>query len=91
MVAEEAPAIFDSDEDAPIGPGAEEEAFIESEEAVSRPATVAPPRGPDVEAPPAGRIDDLVERIPAETRDALHDLLRARFTRVRRLREGELR
>jgi len=88
---EESPSAFDSDDDAPIGPGAEEEAFIESEEAVTRPAIVATQRAPDVDSPPAGKIDDLVERIPAETRDALHDLLRARFTRVRRLREGELR
>jgi hypothetical protein len=41
--------------------------------------------------PPAGRLDDLVARIPEGTQKSLHDLLRAKFTRVRRLRDGELR
>jgi hypothetical protein len=36
-------------------------------------------------------LDDLVARIPQGTQKALHDLLRARFTRVRRMRDGELR
>jgi len=91
---EEAPDAdaVDSD-DAPLGPGAEEESFMAAEQYSAPPPA---PRGAATPQParqeaPAARLDDLVARIPDRTQQALHDLLRARFTRVRRLREGELR
>jgi hypothetical protein len=79
------------DDDAPIGPGAEEESFIAAErQSVPEPRAAATPQ-PQREEVPAARLDDLVARIPPGTQKALHDLLRARFTRVRRMRDGELR
>jgi hypothetical protein len=49
------------------------------------------PVAPKREEQPVHRLDELVARIPEGTQKSLHDLLRAKFTRVRRLREGELR
>ena len=54
---------------------------------VAREVAAAPRR----EEPPPGKLEELVARIPESTQKSLHDLLRARFTRVRRLRDGELR
>ncbi|HUG11875.1 MAG TPA: hypothetical protein VMM36_12720 [Opitutaceae bacterium] len=49
------------------------------------------PAAPRRDEPPPGRLDELVARVPEATQKSLHDLLRAKFTRVRRLREEELR
>ena len=37
------------------------------------------------------KLDDLVNRIPAETRELLEELFRARFTAVRRVKKTELK
>jgi len=74
-----------------LGPNAEEEEYLgglDREEMGSAAGTVI--AAPPDDSPPK-LLDDLVSRIPAATRAALGDLLRARFTRVRRLRDGELR
>ena len=36
-------------------------------------------------------LEELVQRIPAETRDLLDELFRARFTTVRRVRKSDLK
>lgn len=73
------------EEGEPIGPSAADEAAVQDDD-LGRAA--APP------APPAGKLpslDSLVSRIPAATRSALDEHLRARFMRVRKLKPGELR
>jgi hypothetical protein len=40
---------------------------------------------------PPPTLDEAVQRIPAETRRTLEELLRARFTAVRRIRPEQLR
>lgn len=85
--------MVESDE-APFGPGDEEEAHLgEEDRAGQRSAdasTDAPKAGPVDHTPPEP-LETLVARIPAATRAALDEQLRARFMRVRRLREGELK
>ncbi len=50
--------------------------------------TAAAPAAPTRKLP---SLDSLVSRIPAATRSALDEHLRARFMRVRKLKPGELR
>ncbi len=53
------------------------------------PMPVAPASGPAPGKLPT--LDSLVAKIPAATRTALDEHLRARFMRVRKLKPGELR
>jgi hypothetical protein len=76
--------------DAPIGPTeAEEAAYLAEQTAVAPDAPIAAENGDAAEAEEAPAklpaIDDLVRRIPAETREVLDDLFRARFVRVQRI------
>ncbi|MBX3748579.1 MAG: hypothetical protein KF897_00660 [Opitutaceae bacterium] len=88
-----APAAIDElvDEgEAPIGPTEAEESAYLAEQTAAAPSGATAPGGEDAaevdEAPaklPA--IEDLVQQIPAETREALDELFRARFVRVQRI------
>ncbi len=77
--------------EAPIGPTeAEEAAYLAEQGPTVVGVAQVPSGGSDAvepeEAPaklPA--IEDLVQRIPAETREALDELFRARFVRVQRV------
>ena len=52
------------------------------------PASTAGEETSDVPLPP---LDELVQRIPAEVRDTLEDLFRARFTTVKRVPKKALK
>ncbi len=85
---ESVPVSPDTEPDAPIGPSAgEEAAFLATEQAGSPPLLAPAAR----ETPVADRklppLETLVARIPAETRAALDELFRAKFTTVRRVPE----
>lgn len=72
--------------EAPIGPTEAEEAAYLVEQGAVAGVTGAAAEVAAEEAPaklPA--IEDLVQRIPAETREALDELFRARFVRVQRI------
>ncbi len=76
--------------EAPIGPTEAEESAYLAEQTAATPSGATASEGEDAaevdEAPaklPA--IEDLVQRIPAETREALDELFRARFVRVQRV------
>ena len=40
---------------------------------------------------PLPKLDELVSRIPAETRELLDELFRAKFTTVRRIKQTDLK
>jgi hypothetical protein len=42
-------------------------------------------------AAPLPKLDELVNRIPAETRELLDELFRAKFTTVRRIKQTDLK
>ena len=71
-------------------PDAAAEAAVRSELLArdARPEPVAPPAFPIAGNLPS--LDTLVARLPAETRAALDELFRAKFSSVRRLRESDL-
>ncbi len=72
------------EEGEPIGPSAADEAAMLGDD---DPVAAAPT--PTARKLPS--LDSLVSRIPAATRTALDEHLRARFMRVRKLKPGELR
>lgn len=78
------------EEGEPNGPSAADEATTyEGEEIPQLPPEMAPVREtPSRRLPP---LDSLIGRMPAATRSAIDDHLRARFVRVRKLDRGELR
>lgn len=72
---------------APIGPGeAEESAFLAEQRQVNPPkaAGIAPVEADDriVSLPP---MDELIQRIPASTRELMDQLFRAKFITVKRM------
>ncbi len=77
------------EEGEPIGPSAADEAAMLAEDDLPAPMPVAPTAGPASWKLPT--LDSLVAKIPAATRTALDERLRARFMRVRKLKPGELR
>lgn len=87
------------DDDGPTWPSyADEAAFLGEEKAQGRAvpkAGVQTLRQAAAEAEaalgPLPAIDALVNRIPAEAREALDDLFRVKFTAVRRVREDVLK
>lgn len=86
---------YPSDDDAPVGPSADEEAAFlaenPAEAAAIRTARAAP--GED-EKEPAGELpplEDLVKRIPMPTRDLMDELFRARFVTVKRVPASALK
>jgi len=42
-------------------------------------------------AAPLPKLDELVSRIPAETRELLDELFRAKFTTVRQIKQSDLK
>ena len=86
------PAVEETidESETPIGPTEAEESAYLAEQTAAAPSGATASEGKDAaevdEAPaklPA--IEDLVQRIPAETREALDELFRARFVRVQRV------
>lgn len=73
----------------PMGPNAADEAAMLGDDDL--PAVVPPPARAPGAAGPLPSLDSLVSRIPAPTRSALDEQLRARFVRVRKLKPGELK
>ncbi len=75
----------------PIGPTAADEDAIGAGEEIPQ----LPPELKARSTAPAGgklpSLDSLLSRLPAPTRNAIDEHLRARFVRVRRLNPGELR
>jgi len=70
---------------------AEEVAFLAEQRAQGGAEPPAAPAGNGIEAQPLPPLDELVQRIPAETRAALDDLFRAKFTGVRRVPKTALK
>jgi hypothetical protein len=85
-----------TDQSAPIGPSAEEEAAFLSSERENGGSALAAPTVPAAlyaddekgELPP---MEDLVKRIPAHARDLIEDLFRARFVTVKRIPKTALK
>ncbi len=79
------------DEGAPVGPSDEEESALLGEETESDTASakaVSPAEAPDGELPD---LEDLVKRIPGETMKILDELFRAKFVRVQRVSDRNLK
>lgn len=49
------------------------------------------PTGEDDDEKALPQLDDLVNRIPADTRELLDELFRAKFTKVRRVKQADLK
>jgi hypothetical protein len=89
------------EEAAPAWPGEAEEASFLAGERGSSAAGAVPTGGPaapplptvdtaevaDISPPPP--LEELVQRIPPEIREAMEELFRAKFTRVTRVRVSE--
>jgi len=85
--------LASTEDSAPIGPSADEEAAFlsaERESGVTVAAMPATTRDEDEtgELPP---MEDLVKRIPAPARELIEDLFRARFVTVKRLPKASLK
>jgi hypothetical protein len=82
---------------APVGPSeGEESAFLAEQRAQGDVAPVAgsPAEADDEDAKEPGELpplDDLVNRIPAETRQLMDELFRARFVTVKRVPKSALK
>ena len=72
---------------------AEEAAFLAEQRAqgVVVPVQPAAAAGEETDLQPLPSLEELVPRIPAETRAALDDLFRAKFTAVRRVPKKALK
>ena len=79
------------DDGEPIGPSAADEAAMvaEGEEIPQIPRDLKPAAPRSSAKLPS--LDSLLARVPAATRSAIDEHLRARFVRVRKLNPGELR
>jgi hypothetical protein len=98
--AENAAAAFD--DDGPVWPDeAAESAFLSEQklEVGAAPSAPAKPAatdaddddGPEAKKTPLPALDELVNRIPAETREVLEDLFRVKFVAVRRMPKQALK
>lgn len=76
-----------SGDDAPVGPAAgEEAAFLAEQQLEQAGSALASGSEADAESSnPLPPLDDLVQRIPAPTRELLDGLFRAKFITVKRL------
>lgn len=94
MPAAVAADVLPAEESAPVGPSADEEAAFLSAEREngggdSAPRVVAAVVDDDKgELPP---MEDLVKRIPAQARDLMENLFRARFVTVKRIPKTALK
>lgn len=72
-----------------------EAAYLADARAQGESGEGVPAEGPKAreqnEAKPLPTLDELVARVPADARELLDDLFRARFTSVRRVRPEELK
>ena len=69
-----------------------EAAFISETRGRGEPVVVASPEVmEEVAAKPLPTLDEMVKRIPAETRDLLDELFRVKFVAVRRVRKSDLK
>lgn len=80
-----------------MGPSdGEESAFLAEQREQGFSAPAAPKRGATSEAEPDDKtplppLDDLVQRIPAETRQLMDELFRANFITVKRVPKSALK
>lgn len=84
------------DESAPVGPSADEEAALLSEDRTSESFYGQAPKAENLEpeideTAPLPPMDDLVKRIPQPSRDLIEELFRARFVTVRRVPKSALK
>ncbi|WP_148218224.1 hypothetical protein [Opitutus terrae] len=82
-------------EDTNVWPdAAAEEAFLAEAKSRGEPVVRATRTDDDEEEKPAKhppKLEELVEQIPAETRELMEDLFRARFVAVRRVKRADLK
>jgi hypothetical protein len=83
------------DDSVPVGPSAEEEAAMLSQDRGSEEFYGQPPKAENLEPETEGAslppMEDLVKRIPLPTRDLLEELFRARFVTVKRIPKAALK
>lgn len=97
----EGPAASDAsrdappDDGAPVGPSeGEEAAFLAEQRSAAEPGgprRAEPTALDDGAGEPLPPLEDLVERIPAETRALLDELFRAKFVTVKRVPKSALK
>jgi hypothetical protein len=77
-----------SDDGAPIGPSADEEASLLVEDGAAppgaKPSRENQTEEVDLDSSPLPPMDELVHRIPESARDMIEELFRARFVTVKR-------
>ena len=84
------------DNGAPVDPIANEEAAFLVEPHAMEPAVSVQPSAASAESDPDSAqslppLEDLVQRIPAPTRELMEELFRARFVTVRRIPKSALK
>lgn len=85
------------DDGAPVGPSdGEESAFLAERREQGFSAPTAPTRAAVADSEPDDKkplppLDDLVQRIPAETRQLMDELFRANFVTVKRVPKSALK
>ncbi len=81
--------------DAPSGPSSEEEAAFLAQDGSSEQAYSLPPKAGSAEPEPGEAalppMEDLVQRIPAPTRELMDELFRTRFVTVKRVPRSALK
>ena len=88
-------ATSSADDGAPVGPSTEEEASFLAEQretgGLPPPLQIARTETVEKEAGPLPPLEDLVNQIPAATRELMDQLFRAKFVTVRRIPESALK
>lgn len=82
------------DDGAPVGPtDGEEASFLaeQREQTFATPAARATPAAEPDDKAPLPPLDDLVNRIPAATRELMDELFRAKFITVKRVPKSALK
>ncbi len=80
--------------EAPVGPSPEEEAAFLAEQRTNEPSFRAPPPVAETAPEPSGPLpplEELVQRIPAPSRELLEELFRAKFVTVKRVPASALK
>ena len=87
--------ISPTEESAPVGPSSEEEAAFLAVDNFAGPVDRSPPKVSHAESgaaeAPLPPMEDLVNRIPAATRELMENLFRARFVTVKRVPASALK
>jgi hypothetical protein len=86
-----APQLSESHELNGSNPHGDEEGFVWPEGTTEAAVVTSPSVEPREDAAPLPKLEDLVQKLPADTREVLEDLFRVRFVSVKRVPKSALK